>query len=543
MTLGVAVLLGQMAAVMITTAVQQTPTTDEPVYVGTAAVYLQKHSLQFNPEHPPLGKLIIGAGVAAVHPRLDPGFVGDQWALGHSVLYETGNDPWRLMLAARLPVILLTLLFGLVVFAFAAEVAGALGGLLALSMYAFSPDVIAHGSLATLDVPTAGFLLTACWLAWRARRGAYPVRAAVLAGLALGAALATKMSALPAVPVVLALIGFAVVPARETSAQGETPVPGETPPVGRLDRWRRPALITAGAGLVAVAVVWVSYLLVNPTLRWTQPIGMPDLHGAQALAANLLPFPEPYRDGLRIQFGFADVDFDGFLFGDLYRGSRWYYLPAALLVKMPLGMMALWVAGAVTMLAVRRLRPAAAYLLVPAGVLLAGAMTGTRDFGARYAIAVPIFLAVVTGAVVQARRPWRWLALPLALFVAVSSVRTFPYYLPYANEAFGGPARTYRYLHDSNVDWGQDLGRLADRLRTRYAGERIWLVYKGNGDPAYYGIDASDPLAVPSARVHGIVAISDSWIDKSRPGSRLRQLIDTSRPIDSVGHAITIFRR
>src|SRR3954469_20642717 len=103
-----------MAYAMVTEAVQQSPTTDEPVYVGTAVVYYQQHSLRYNAEHPPLGKLVIGAGLAFAHPRLDPAFVGDHWALGHEVLYESGNDADRLMLLARLPMIALTLLFGLV---------------------------------------------------------------------------------------------------------------------------------------------------------------------------------------------------------------------------------------------------------------------------------------------------------------------------------------------------------------------------------------------------------------------------------------------
>ena len=114
----VVALLAAMAFAMVTTARQQTPTIDEPVYVGTAATYLQQHRLRYNPEHPPLGKLIIAAGVAFADVRLNPGFAGDQTALGRHVLYEQGNDPWRVMLLARLPVILLTLLFGLVVFLF-----------------------------------------------------------------------------------------------------------------------------------------------------------------------------------------------------------------------------------------------------------------------------------------------------------------------------------------------------------------------------------------------------------------------------------------
>jgi cell division protein FtsW (lipid II flippase) len=205
-------------------------------------------------------------------------------------------------------------------------------------------------------------------------------------------------------------------------------------------------------------------------------------------------------------------------------------------------MLALWMAGSAAMIAVPRLRPAAPYVLVPTAVLLAVALTGSRDYGTRYAIVVPIFLAVAAAAVVTLR--WRWapvVAGVLVLLVAVSSVRTFPYYLPYSNEAFGGPSRTHRNLHDSNVDWGQDLGRLADRLRERYPGEKVWLLYKGSGVPSYYGIEASDPLRVPASEVRGLLVVSDSRIAKADP--RLAALLDSSEPIDEVGRSITIFRR
>lgn len=517
----VALLLGQMAVAMVTTAVQQTPTIDEPVYVGTAAVYLREHSLRLNPEHPPLGKLVIGAGVALARPHVDTSFRGDQGQVGRHLLYESGNDPGRLLLWARLPVIVLTLLSGLVVFAFARDLAGRAGGLLALALYAFSPDVIAHGSLATLDAPTAGFLLTSAWLLWRAR--VRPRRFLPLAGLALGAALATKMSALPAVPVLLALAALSVLHRRPRD-------------------WRR---AVAGAGVVAVAavaVVWAAYLAVDPRLRWAPPQPVPAVHGLRALLVRVLPFPEAYRDGMRIQFAFEDRPWQGFLFGRLYTGSLWYYLPAALLVKTPLGMLALWVAGAVALCAVRRLRPAAPYLLAPAAVLLAAAMQGARDFGTRYALFVPVFGAVAAGCVVLLRGRWTpAVAGALALWVAVSSVRTFPYYLPYSNEAFGGPARTHLRLHDSNVDWGQDLGRLADRLRERYPGERVWLVYKGSGVPSAYGIHAADPRAVPPGRVRGLLVVSDSAAAKAR--GRLAELLADARAVDDVGHSITIYRR
>ncbi|MEU0409543.1 phospholipid carrier-dependent glycosyltransferase [Streptomyces griseorubiginosus] len=522
----VVVLLAQMAAVMVTTAVQQTPTIDEPVYVATAAEYLHGQGIRYNPEHPPLGKLVIAAGVAIADPHVDTAFDGPQIDLGPHLLYESGNDPWRLMFWGRLPVIVLTLLFGLVVFAFARELAGTAAGLAGLALYAFSPDVVAHGSLATLDVPTAGFLLTSVWLLWRAR--VRPRRYVPLAGLALGAALATKMSALPAVPVFMGLAALSVWSAcRDTVTRR------------RLVRALAAAAVTAVA---AITVVWVSYLVVDPTLRWTSQDPVPVVHGLRGTLVDLLPFPQAYADGMRVQFHFENYPWEGFLFGRVYTGHLWYYLPAALLVKTPLGLLALWAAGAVALVAVRRLRPAAPYLLVPAGVLLASAMTGSRDFGTRYTLFLPMFLTVAAGCVLAVRRRWATAGtVALVLFVAVSSLRAFPYYLPYSNEAFGGPARTHLRLHDSNVDWGQDLGRLADRLRARYPGERIWLVYKGSGVPSAYGIEASDPREVPVGDVRGLLVVSDSSVAKAK--GRLAQLIDSSRPVDEVGHSITIYRR
>ena len=521
----VAAMLGQMAFAMVTTAVQQSPTIDEPVYVATAEVYRQQHSLRYNPEHPPLGKLIIAAGTAFAGAGLDPAFTGDQTGLGRHLLYESGNNPFRVMLLARLPVILLTLLFGLVVLAFARDLTGPVGGLIALALYSFSPDVIAHGSLATLDMPAAGMLLTAFWLAWRARERPLPY--VPLAGAALGAALAIRASVLPAVPLLIGLAGLSVWRAR----------PG--------DRKRR-LLIAAGAalgaGVIAVAVVWFAYLAVDPRLRWTPPPGLPDVRGLKGLAVGLLPFPDAYRDGMLIQFGFENRTFNGFLLGAAYQGSPWYYLPVAIAIKTPLGMLALWLGGIVTMLVVPRLRVASLYLLPISAVLLLAAMAGARNYGTRYAIFLPLFLGVVAGAVALIELKWSRIAAGLlVLWVAASSLGTFPFYLPYSNEAFGGTARTHLHLHDANVDWGQDLARLGQHLAAAYPGEQVWLVYKGAGVPAYYGIRARDPYSVPLDEVRGLLVVSDSRV--ALAGPRLKQMISTSREVGHVGHAMRIYRR
>lgn len=526
----VVALLAQLAAAMVTTALAQSPTVDEPVYAGAAVHYWQQGSLRYNPEHPPLGKLIIGAGLAFADPYLDPEFSGSQLELGRHLLYEAGNDADRVILLARMPIIVLTLGFGLVVFGFARDLTGPLGALVALALFAFSPNVIGHGSLATLDVAAAGFLLASTWLLWRARwrPGAY----LPLAGVALGAAVATKMIVLAAVPVLLLLAAWSVWRSRPSSP--------------RARRLAAVAIAAATAGLLVVVMVWASYLAVDPHLQPAASGSVPAVEGLRGMLVDWLPFPASFRNGMRVQFGFEDAEWGGYLFGETYSGSRWYYLPAALLVKAPLGALALWLIGTAAMLAVPRLRPSAAYLLPPAAVLLVVAMASSRDLGIRYVIFLPMFLAVVAAAVTALRPPGRaWIArlgvLALLSLVAISSVRTFPYYLPYANEAFGGPARTSEYLHDSNVDWGQDLPRLADWLRQRHPHDQVWLAYKGAGVPEYYGIHAADPFGASPAEVRGLLVVSDTWV--ATAGGQLRMLIDSSEPIDQVGYSITIFRR
>jgi 4-amino-4-deoxy-L-arabinose transferase-like glycosyltransferase len=518
----VVALLAAMAGPMVTSALQQSPTIDEPVYVSAALDYVHEHELRRNPEHPPLAKLIMAAGLVVADPNYDPGFDGTQQDVGRNLLYSSGNNPWTVMLAGRLPMIVLTLLFGLVVFGFARDLAGPVGGLAALALYAFTPDLITHGALATLDVPAAGFVLLAAWMVWRARER--PQLYLPLAGLALGAAVATRMNTLPVVP---ALMLLAVLSVRHHAGR---------PAWGRALGW------AAGVGLIAVATVWLTYLAVDPRLRWTTPPEAVDVGGLRGLLVDLMPFPEPFRDGMRIQFGFDAGTYTNYLFGRSYRGGRWYYLPAALLVKTPIGMLVLWTAGVVALFAVRRLRPAAVYLLLPPLALFAGVVDASRNYGTRYAIFVPMFLSVAAACLVTLRpRPVRIGVAVLAAYAAVSSAATFPYYLPYGNEAFGGPSRTWRHLDDSNVDWGQDLGRLGERLSTRYPGEPVWLSYKGSGLPEAYGIRAGDPRRTPPERVCGLLVISNSRLVE--PGAALRRLVATSTRIDSVGHSITIFRR
>jgi hypothetical protein len=525
----ITLILGWMAFAMVTTAREQSPIFDEPVYVAAAVAYSERGSLQVNPEHPPLTKLLIAGGLKLTDVHLDPDFaigkhLADEWVMGRAVLYEMGNDTGKVMLMARLPMIVLTLLFGLVVFAFARDLFGAAGGLIALAAYAFSPDIIAHGSLATNDVALAGFLLTTAWLLWRTR--SRPWLYLPLAGLAFGCALASKMNALGALPVMGLLAGLSVWHAR----------------AGQRHRLLQAALAVCAFAAIATVVVWLTYLVIDPSLTLVVERKFVPPSGLTRLILDWLPFPDPYIKGLWIQLKFERGSYASYLFGSVAHGSRWYYLPVALAVKEPLGMLALWPLGAVALAAIKPLRPIALYVLLPVAVLFGLAMNASRDLGVRYVIWLPMFMAVAAAAVLAYRK--RRVMLPIALsliaFAAFSVVRAFPYYLPYSNEAFGGPAQTYKYLNDSNVDWGQDLSRLGQYLDRNAPGEPVWLAYSGTALPSYYGIDARDPSKLPPSEIHGLLAISYTKLTLNE--DKYGPLIEGQTPIADIGYSILVFR-
>jgi hypothetical protein len=76
--------------------------------------------------------------------------------------------------------------------------------------------------------------------------------------------------------------------------------------------------------------------------------------------------------------------------------------------------------------------------------------------------------------------------LPL-LWYPVASATIWPDYLAYFNEFAGGADSGYRYLVDSNLDWGQDLKGLKRFMDDRGI-DRVYLSYFGTDSPGRYGI-------------------------------------------------------
>jgi hypothetical protein len=125
-----------------------------------------------------------------------------------------------------------------------------------------------------------------------------------------------------------------------------------------------------------------------------------------------------------------------------------------------------------------------------------------------------------------------------------------PHYLAYFNELIGGPDNGYKYLVDSNLDWGQDLKGLKAFMR-EHGISRINLSYFGSDAPERYGISY---VRLPSFvlrggdRQHkdsdppGWYAISVSCLQGSYLMNRdLFEPFKSLKPVAKIGYSIFIY--
>ncbi len=336
----------------------------------------------------PLGQLLIGLPTAL-------------WGGDVTLFGETG------LLGFRAPVIALGLFLCGVIYGLGRALGGKLAGLVALALAATSPNLLAHGALATIDLPITAFsTATMAALLWHADRpGWLP---ASLCALCLGAALATKIHALALFPLILA------------------------------------------AGLFTRPVLWPLLLMIPWAVLHVVYLHVP--------ATDAL-LPPQWMEALQQKLAHAQRGHSSFLLGDYANDHGWLYFPIAIAAKTPLPALALVVAGLAR-------RPSGRELLfgwLPAGGFVALAMLGNVQIGLRHVLVAYPFLFVIAGC--GAARLPRWALGGLLGAQALTAAWTVPHHLSYFNAA-GWLAGSHRVLVQSNFDWG-----LHDRQLARYVRE------------------------------------------------------------------------
>ena len=482
---------------------------DEAYHITAGVTYARLGDYRLNPEHPPLVKLWVGMFLRPnifKTPQFRP--LADKWEERHFTedVVFTQNDPDVTQRRVRLAMFVLN---GVLVFGFALAIWRAfgrqIGPLMATAAVGFlmiDPTVAAHLPVVLTDLPVALLGSTAVLLAWSAFRwGRIPDVA--LAGLSLGLALGAKHTALIVV-IAVALLGVMMLMRKDE---------------------RCPRLRRLGEVLSVLLLAWIT-LWGLYRFRFNESRAGVDLFN-RTLSAKITDLHRPYlRDAVSLMahthflprsylWGLADilhVGVDGrinpvFFLGHNYlKRTPFYFFPTILLVKLPLGLLALALAGGVLVLSTRKW-PGMEPLLVLAlfaCLLLAMLMTGTSSYaGIRHGLVVLPALAVLAAAAfaIAWQRKSRMLlaGIALAAFAAVASavpvLRPWEYY----NEIVG-MQNAWQYFGDEGADSGQ---------RTKEVAAYYHQQLEPRGELPYF--DYSDSFAEDARR--GIRDMHGLWKD------------------------------
>jgi hypothetical protein len=489
-------------------------TWDEPATLAAGMEWLTTGDYHYEAQHPPLARV-----ASAIGP-----YLRGARSLGNRSIYDEGRailgegaQYRRTLFLARLGMLPFLWLLLAVCARWGAQVGGAPGATLATTFAAANPNLLAHAGIAGTDLAPAAFVAAGAYAWMRWRELATAARAVAL-GLALGLALTTKFSA-------LAFLGLTILLGEgvrwsSTSRRRSDDESARFP-------WRT-ALLALG---VAALVVWAIYRFhVGPITAGGVPV----------------PAPELFR-GLAAFFTHGTGGHPAFLLGEVRLRGWWYYYLVVLAVKTPLPLLALAAVGAVD--AVRARRTEGWTAIVPIlGVMavLVPALLSRVDLGVRIVLAIYPFLAILAarGAIAAWRTGGaraqllarRGAVAALVAAMLATPMRAWPDYLAYFNAAAG--RHPERVLVDSNLDWGQDLYRLADTVRARGI-DSLRVHYFGSSQLSSVGLTNARRLA-RDERTTGWVAASETFLAGVWSDTSLRWLARRT-PVARIGPSMRLY--
>ncbi|MBK7897092.1 MAG: phospholipid carrier-dependent glycosyltransferase [Anaerolineaceae bacterium] len=474
---------------------QLSPTFDEQGFITRGLGYLRGENRQMRVGHP-LGLNALNASLLVEDESVQLPVADPSWELinfhrpSELFLWEIGNDVSQVMFLARLPTVWLGLFLIAVVGRWAfALTRSQFAAFVAMVLIGLDPNLLANGRLATTDFGLATFAFLAGFLLWRFGQRPSWSRA-VWAGVGFGLLQNTKFTAGLFVPlfalVLLLFIANWHFYRRKRGARREFSL--------LFSRQSPLVMLLVAYPLAAFLTLWAAYGFQIGTL----PDNLPTLPQLSGLTLPLSHHLEQLLDiGGRLQ-----KSTPAFLAGSYSDSGWWHYFPVAFLLKTPLPTLILLITAVASLIWLAARRKLAgrwltlAALLIPPLGYFGIALTTDINLGYRHLLPVLPFFAVFIAAALawladdlpQQQRPGQLAVVGLLVWLGGSTVWLAPHYLAFFNALAGGPDGGWRYLVDSNIDWGQDLGGLKDWLDENGV-DQVWLSYFGEGRPEYYGIN------------------------------------------------------
>jgi hypothetical protein len=506
-------------------------TYDEAKNLTAGYSHLIKKDFRLAPESPPLLKELFALPLF-VRYRLpfnpDPQHwrAGDGYLIGQDFVYGSRIPADQMLALGRLPNLFLGTCLIILIGWWSYRLWGKRAVLVGVALASLEPNLVAYSSLVTTDVGFTLFIFLTVYLLWEYFN--FPNWWLLAAtGFSAGMALISKFSAILLIPMIAVIIAASLL------------IHSEPPHLLPLrQNQHRPTHKLFQAAAVFCLILLFATLTIPPAYFF---------QGFQPWFFGLWWFLTVAQEG-QLAFFLGQYSYQGW----------WNYFAVAFLIKTSIGSLILIAASLAFYHAGTPLgRRAAVFLLVPVIFIFLAMSQANVNIGVRHILPVYPFLLVLASRVATVHFRRQWFA-PLLIgtslvLTAISSLRMAPHQLAYFNEFVGGPDQGYRYLSDSNIDWGQDLKGLKGYLEKENF-PIIYLSYFGTAPPCYYGIryqyvPGAWPLEwpppadkVPAIAPRKILAISVCNLqDVSRPYDPLFRWLWVRQPVAKIGYSIFIY--
>lgn len=517
------VIMAASLALMINSSLRESATMDELAHIPAGYSYLRYGDFRLNPEHPPLLKALSAFPLLFAKPnfptdaRAWQSDINGQWEIGTLFIYQSGNNADLIIQLSRIAPMILTLLLIFFTWILAKKIMGDKWALIPAAFVAFSSTFLAHGHYVTTDVAAAFGIISATYFFVKAiEKDTWKNLA--FAGIFFGIAQLLKFSMFLLVPYFMLLAAIWGIAKALRSDNGKIRVLFRQVLIQLKNLF---VIFVIGYALVyPVYAVFTRSYPIEKQVSDTETIlasfeGGPDAEACRKLKPRCLaeitikmagnkvlrPYAE-YALGFLMVSQRASGGNTGYFLGEISGGGWQHYFPVVYALKEPLPLVILALIALTLGLFNFLKKPKRNIVSLPEsiatrfpeialGIFIAVyAIVSIRsplNIGMRHLMPILPFIYVLSVETIRLRtgkaaKPIMIIALA---WLSVGTIISTPYYISYFNEIGGGVMNGYRYVTDSNYDWGQDLKRLTEFVNNKNI-DKIAVDYFGGGNPKYY---------------------------------------------------------
>jgi len=511
-------------------------TYDEIAHIPAGYSYLVTGDLRMNFFHPPLSKIISALPLVFLNLPNPHVFASwnstDEFRFGREFMQAIGEKQDNIIFLSRIMMVILAVFLGLLVFQWAKDLGDITQGLFALFLFAFEPNIIAHSSLVTPDIGLSFSILFSIFCLWNYVNKP-SLKSLIFTGVSLGLVLLSKLTGLILIPIFMVLIYI-------------------YRPYKKISYFLFSLLLIL---FITFFTVWLGYgfetgIILETkdkytTLNWLISNYPKFLQNGIYFIGRHLVVPCPsFLKGLGWLI-FTNLEkYQSFLFGTHFRGSSFLGFLLAFLIKTPIPFLILLVLRLFITIKNKTIlnRNEIFLWLVPLVFFIFNAFFAI-SLQLKYILPIYPFLCIFISQIVNSKflsiTSGRLALLGLSLWYIFGTLNIYPHYLAYFNEFVGGAKNGYKYLVDSNLDWGQDLKLLKQYLEKNNIKE-IYLAYFGTAEPDYYKINYKK--LEPFKKVSGIIAISATYLQGVHTAKGGYDWLKNYQPIAKIGYSIFVYR-